>query len=98
MKQHFGLAGRDAQDANSSARRAQQPGHQIHQSRLARSVRSHKARDTRGDCEIHAVDSENLPIELGDILEHDRLFRIELLHLTTSYALILRARSKRERE
>src|SRR4029450_4482945 len=48
-----------------------QPGHQVHQRRLAGAVRPDQARDSRRDVQRDAVHAEHLAVELRDLVEYD---------------------------
>jgi hypothetical protein len=75
-----------AEHADRPARRSQQPRHQVHQGRLARTVRADEARDAGRDGQVDAVDAEYLAVELRDALEDDHPFgvRFRCRHLITS--------------
>src|SRR5262249_31381831 len=92
-KQFLWVRGRDAEDADAPARRLDQAGHQIHQRRLARTVRADQAGDARRDGQVDAVDAEDLAVKLRDVLESDRLI---IHHDTTSYARTFRESINRQ--
>ena len=49
------------------------PRHQIHQSRLARTVRSDETRNARRNLQINPIDAENLAVEFRHVFKHDHL-------------------------
>ena len=81
--QRFAVVGTPAQHGEAPARRAQQAGHQVHERGLPRAVGAHQARDPRRQGQRHAVDAEDLAVELRDVLESDRALAA---HETTSRA------------
>ncbi len=82
-----GIVGAKSQHGEASPRRADQPGQEVHERRLAGAVGPHEARDPRRQRQGHAVDAEDLAVELRDVLEDDPIVRA---HDTTS-----RPRSRR---
>src|ERR1043165_3456287 len=63
----------NAEQRDRPARWSQQSGHQVHQRRLPCPVWSNETRDAGRDLQIHAVHSEYLAVELGDVVEDDEL-------------------------
>ena len=55
-----------------------EPGHQVHQGRLARAVRADKAGDSRRNRQVHSVYTQDLAVELGDVLENDSILSIRV--------------------
>src|SRR5215475_9786049 len=92
-KQLLWVRRRKAENAHAPARRLDQAGHQIHQRRLARTVRADQAGDARRDGQVDAVDAEDLAVKLRDVLEGDRLI---IHHDTTSYARTFRESINRQ--
>jgi hypothetical protein len=68
-----GSSGVVSRTADRAARRFEQARHQIHQRRLARSVRPDEARDAGIDLQVDAIDAEHLTIEFRDVLEDDHV-------------------------
>ncbi len=57
------IVGRDAQNADASARGVNQTGHQIHQRGFAGTVRANQRGDARRNRQIDAIDTQNFAIE-----------------------------------
>src|SRR5262245_7674062 len=70
--QCFGIARRDPAHQDAAVVGEDQAGHQIHQRRLARPVRSDEARDSWRDVQRDAVYAEHLAVKLRDVFENDR--------------------------
>src|SRR5271169_382553 len=87
----FGIVGLVAKHLNLPARRPYQARHQIHQSRLSRTVRAHQAGDSWRNRQIDPIHAENLPVELRYVFEDDAV-----VHRTTSYARTLRMSNPRQ--
>ena len=73
LKDRFWLVGRCAENTDAPLRRLKQSRHQIHQRRLARTIRSDETRNARGDLQINPIDAENLAIEFRHVFKHDHL-------------------------
>src|SRR5262249_27725917 len=80
-KQLLRVRRRNAENADVAARRLDQAGHQIHQRRLARTVRADQTGDARSDAQGDAVDAEDFSVKFRDVLEDDQLI---VHHDTTS--------------
>src|SRR5580704_9816354 len=65
------LLRRKAEDVNRAVGWFDQAGQQIHQRRLARSIGTYEAGDSRLEGEIHFVHTENFSVKLGDFVEHN---------------------------
>src|SRR5689334_7852950 len=63
-KENFWMVRTQTEHLDASSGRLDQPGHQVHQRGLARTVRSYKAGDPRLDYQTHPVHSQNLAVEL----------------------------------
>ena len=71
---HFDVGG-NPQHGNFAARGPQQPGHQVHQRRLAGAVGANQTGDARRNRQADTIDPEYLAVKLRDIVEDDCLFR-----------------------
>ncbi len=98
-KQLFGLIGGNSEQRDRTARRTQQPGHQIHQRRLPCSVWTNQTGDAGRDLQVDAIHSEYLAVKLGDVVEDDQLIRriIDLSHHLVSFNFPVTAAPGRQR-
>src|SRR5690348_3755401 len=65
------LARREPEDVNRALGRFDQARQQVHQRRLAGTVRAHEAGNSRLERKTHFIDAEHFSVELGDVVEHD---------------------------
>src|SRR5262245_20091542 len=77
-KQLLRVRRRNAENADAASRRLDQAGHQIHQRRLAGTVRADQAGDARRDGQVDAVDAEDFAVKFRDVLEDDQLVIAEI--------------------
>src|SRR2546423_14264185 len=68
-KEFLRLVGRDAEDTDVALRRANEPGHQVHERGLARAVGSNQTSNAGRQREVHTIDAQDLAIEAGDVLQ-----------------------------
>src|SRR5262245_56801668 len=72
---------RNSQERNLAAGWSQQTSHEIHDGRLPCSVGSDQTGNSGCDLQIHPVHTEDLSIELGDVIEDDQLISSSRSHL-----------------
>ncbi len=63
------LVSRNTEKGDLAPRRPQQPRHEIHDRGLAGAVRPDETGNAGADAEIDSIHSENLTVELGDVVE-----------------------------
>src|SRR3712207_2212468 len=73
----LGIVRRNPQHSDAAACGVDETGHQVHQRRFPRAVRSYKAGDPSWDVQCHSIDAEYIAIEFRNILEFNVAARCE---------------------